>query len=65
MGMALLVFLPRFLGDAEFGRLHLALSLTMMFGVAVEFGLTQVVIRAVAARKALARPYLRSAVTTS
>ncbi len=62
IGMALVVLLPRFLGDAGFGRLHLVLSLTMMFGVAVEFGLPPVVARAVARQRELARPYLRSAV---
>jgi O-antigen/teichoic acid export membrane protein len=62
IGMALIVILPRFLGDAEFGRLHLALSLTLMFGVAVEFGLTQVLARAVARQYALARPYAGRAV---
>jgi O-antigen/teichoic acid export membrane protein len=63
ISMALFVLLPRFLGDAEFGRLYLALSLTMIFGVVVERGLTQAVARAVARRRALTRPYLRSAVT--
>ncbi|MGH7324241.1 MAG: flippase [Candidatus Rokuibacteriota bacterium] len=62
IGMALVVLLPRFLGDVEFGRLHLVLSLTMMFGVAVEFGLTQVLARAIACQRGLARPYLRTAV---
>ncbi len=61
IGMALVVLLPRFLGDAEFGRLHLALSLTGMFSVAVQFGLTSVVARAVARQRTLARPYFRSA----
>jgi O-antigen/teichoic acid export membrane protein len=61
IGMGLVVLLPRFLGDAEFGRLHLALSLTTMFGVAVEFGLTQVIARAVARQRGLTRPYLRAA----
>lgn len=62
IGMVLLVLLPRFLGDAEFGRLHLALSMTMMVGVAVEFGLTQVLARTIARDSRLARPYLTSAV---
>jgi O-antigen/teichoic acid export membrane protein len=62
IGVGLVVLLPRFLGDAAFGRLHLALSLTTMFGVAVEFGLTQVITRAVARQRGLARPYLRAAV---
>jgi O-antigen/teichoic acid export membrane protein len=61
IGLILLALLPRFLGDAEFGRLHLALSMTMMLGVAVEFGLTQVLTRAVARDSRLARPYLVSA----
>ncbi|MGH7264525.1 MAG: oligosaccharide flippase family protein, partial [Candidatus Rokuibacteriota bacterium] len=62
IGMTVVVLLPRFLGDAEFGRLHLALSLAMMFGILVEFGLAQVLARAVARERALARPYVRAAV---
>jgi len=61
MAMGLMVLLSRALGSAEFGRLHLALSLTMIVGVAVEFGLTQVLARTVARQRALARPYLRRA----
>lgn len=61
MAMGLMVLLSRALGDAEFGRLHLALSLAMIFGVAVEFGLPQVLARTVVRQRALARPYLRRA----
>src|SRR5262249_7203140 len=65
IGMLLLVLFPRFLGDAEFGRLHLALSLAMMFAVGAEFGLPPVVARAVSQRRSLARPYLVTAVRIS
>jgi O-antigen/teichoic acid export membrane protein len=34
----LMLFLPRYLGPAEFGRLFLALSLAMIFGMVVSFG---------------------------
>ncbi|HEV8674872.1 MAG TPA: flippase [Methylomirabilota bacterium] len=61
IAMALMVLVSRVLGDVEFGRLHLALSLTMIFGVVVEFGLSQVVARAVAQERARAGPYLRKA----
>jgi O-antigen/teichoic acid export membrane protein len=63
LGMALTVLVSRSLGDAEFGRFHLALSLTTVFGVAVEFGLSQVLARSVARQRGLARPYLRRALT--
>jgi O-antigen/teichoic acid export membrane protein len=58
LGMAMLVLLPRLLGDAEFGRLHLAVSIVTMVGVAADLGLTQVVTRAVAQERRLARAYL-------
>ncbi len=61
MGLALIAVLPRLLGDVEYGRLHLALSLVGMFGVAVDFGLTQVMARGVARDRTLARAYLRRA----
>lgn len=59
VSMVLMVLLSRALGDAEFGRLHLALSLTMIVGVVAEFGLAQVLARAVARDPARARPYVR------
>jgi O-antigen/teichoic acid export membrane protein len=61
MGLALIAVLPRLLGDVEYGRLHLALSLVGMFGVAVDFGLTQVMARSVARDRTLARAFLRRA----
>jgi O-antigen/teichoic acid export membrane protein len=65
IGMTLIVLLPRFLGTVEFGRLHLALSLTVIFGVAAELGLTQVLARGIARDRALTRPYVRTAVTAT
>ncbi len=64
MGMALTILVSRGLGDAQFGRFHLALSLTTMFGVGVEFGLSQVLARSVARHRGLARAYLRRALAT-
>src|SRR5262245_40230177 len=64
MAMVFTVLVSRGLGDAEFGRFHLALSLTTILGVAVEFGLSQVLARSVARQPALARPYLRRALVT-
>jgi O-antigen/teichoic acid export membrane protein len=55
---AVMVLVSRTLGDVEFGRLHLALTLTTIVGVVVDFGLSQVVTRAVARERGLARPYL-------
>jgi len=57
IAMATMVIVSRNLGDAEFGRLYLALTLTYIVGLAVDFGLSQVVTRAVARDHALARPY--------
>ncbi len=57
IAMATMVVISRTLGDAEFGRLYLALTLTYIVGLAVDFGLSQVVTRAVARDRGLARPY--------
>jgi O-antigen/teichoic acid export membrane protein len=65
LGLVLVAVLPRLLGDAEYGRLHLAISLVTMFGIAVDFGLTQVLIRSVARDRALARAYLGRASTVT
>ena len=61
IGLALMVFVSRNLGDAAFGNLYLALTLTTIVGVLVDFGLSQVVARAVARERALARTYFRRA----
>lgn len=37
-GFVLLLFLPRYLGSEDFGRLYLALSIKMIFGLLVDFG---------------------------
>ena len=65
VGMVVMVLLPRLLGDAEFGRLHLAISLTALFGAAADFGLARVITRAVACDRATAWPYLRQAALLS
>ena len=65
MGLTLLALLPRLLGDAGYGQLHLALSLVLMFGVTIDLGLTQVLVRAVAREHALARVYTRRGVTVT
>ena len=37
-GFLLLLFLPRYLGSEDYGRLYLALSIKMMMGLLVDFG---------------------------
>lgn len=37
-GFVLLLFLPRYLGSEDYGRLYLALSIKMMLGLLVDFG---------------------------
>jgi O-antigen/teichoic acid export membrane protein len=65
MGLVLVAVLPRLLGDTQYGQLHLAISLVAMVGVAVDFGLTQVLARAVARDHAVARSYVgRAAAVT-
>src|SRR5438874_10192999 len=61
IALVFMVFISRRLGDVEFGRLFLALTLTTLVGVAVDLGLSQVMIRAIAREHGLARPYLRRA----
>jgi O-antigen/teichoic acid export membrane protein len=58
IAMVLMVVVSRTLGDAEFGRFYLALTLTMVVGVAVDFGTSQVVTREIARDPARTRPYL-------
>src|SRR5438046_4489176 len=57
----MMVVVSRSLGDEDFGRLYLAWSLTLIAGVVVDLGLSQVVTRAVARKPALSGPYLRTA----
>jgi O-antigen/teichoic acid export membrane protein len=61
ISLATMVLVSRSLGDAEFGRLYLAWTLTLIVGVVVDLGLSQVVARAVARSPALSAPYLRRA----
>jgi O-antigen/teichoic acid export membrane protein len=61
ISLAMMVIVSRSLGDAAFGRLYLAWSLTVIGGVVVDLGLSQVVTRAVARQPALSGPYLRRA----
>jgi len=61
IAMVYMVVVSRELGDVEFGRLFLALTLTAIVGVVGDFGLSQVVARVVAREHAMTRPYLRRA----
>ena len=61
IAMALMVVVSRTLGDVEFGRLYLALTLSAIIGIVVDLGLSQVVTRVVAREPALTAPYLRRA----
>ena len=61
IGLALVVLLPRMLGNAEFGRLYLAISVASIFGTFAALGLSQVVTREVARDRGRARHYLRRA----
>lgn len=49
------------LGAAAFGTLYLAMSFSLLFGVLVEFGLNQQLVRAIARDPDLAGPYLVNA----
>src|SRR5260370_24098375 len=61
VAMVFMVVVSRSLGDVEFGRLYLALTLAAMVGVAGDLGLSQVLTRAVARERAAAPAYLRRA----
>ena len=58
VAMATMIVVSRTLGDAEFGRLYLALTLAAIVGVVADAGLTPVVTRAIARDRAATRPYL-------
>jgi len=63
VAMVYMVVVSRELGDVEFGRLFLALTLTAIVGVIGDFGLSQVLARVIARDQAMTRPYFhRSAV---
>jgi O-antigen/teichoic acid export membrane protein len=53
--------LGAWLGVADFGVLYLAMSLSLLFAVLVEFGLNQQLVRAIARDPELAGPYLVNA----
>jgi O-antigen/teichoic acid export membrane protein len=61
IAMVYMVVVSRDLGDVEFGRLFLALTLTALVGVIGDFGLSQVLARVIARDRAMVRPYLRRA----
>jgi O-antigen/teichoic acid export membrane protein len=61
ISLIVMVIASRTLGDVAFGRLYLAWSLTLIAGVVVDLGLSQVIARAVARTPALSGPYLRRA----
>jgi O-antigen/teichoic acid export membrane protein len=50
------------LGDEGFGTLYLAMSFSLLFGVLVEFGLNQQLVRAIARDQSLAGPSLVNAI---
>lgn len=54
----LMLFLPRYLGPAEFGRVHLAIAITAIFGVLVNYGSSYLVAKDVARTPALAPQFL-------
>ena len=54
--------LGAWLGVADFGTLYLAMSFSLLFGVLVEFGLNQQLVRAIARDPDLAGPYLVNAI---
>jgi O-antigen/teichoic acid export membrane protein len=56
--LVLTAALGRYLGDAGFGELYLAMSFGVIFSVLVEFGLDQQLVRAVARDRSLAGTYL-------
>jgi O-antigen/teichoic acid export membrane protein len=54
--------LARHLGDVQFGELYLAMSFAIIFGVLVEFGLDQQLVREVARDRRLASTYLMNSI---
>jgi O-antigen/teichoic acid export membrane protein len=58
LGLVWMAIVARHLGEAGFGTLNLALTLTGLLGLLVEFGFSPVLTRAVARRRDLAGDYL-------
>ena len=65
LGLAFVGLLPRLLGDAGYGQVHLALSLVLLCGVVMDLGVGPVLVRAVAREHALAAIYLRRGMTVT
>jgi O-antigen/teichoic acid export membrane protein len=47
----LMLFLPRYLGSADYGRLYLAISITMIFQMLIEFGGSYLIVKEVSRRR--------------
>ena len=62
ISLGLIVLLPRMLGNAEFGRLYLAIAFAGIFATFANLGLAQVVTREVARDHGRSRYYLRAAI---
>lgn len=61
LGLVSVAITTRYLGAADYGRFALALSLTQLFGVLADAGLTAIVVRELAQRPERAGPVLGSA----
>lgn len=61
LGFFLLIYIARYLGDAEFGKYSFAMSFTLLFIIFQDLGISNFIVREISRKKELANDYLTSA----
>jgi O-antigen/teichoic acid export membrane protein len=61
LGFLFLIYIARYLGEAEFGVYNLAISLTSIFVIFSDIGISQLIVREIARNKKLSSNYLTNA----
>lgn len=64
LGFLLLIYIARYLGEADFGKYNFALSFTALFVIISDLGISNLIIREVAREKKLAGEYIINASLT-
>lgn len=61
MGFILMIYLARFLGEADFGKYNFAFSLTTLIGTFADLGVNQLLVREIARQKEKSSYYVNNA----
>lgn len=62
ISFVLLIYLARFLGEADFGKYNFAFSFTNLFAIFADLGISQLLIREIARKKQLSEYYVNNAI---